>query len=299
MTESPVRYVYRLDASDRITYVNAEWLRFAADSEAPELTEEAVLGQPVWWFVSGAETRTLYEALHAGLRDRRSEIAIPFHCDSPSLIRRMSLRMRSMPGGGIECEGALQSTEARDPVALLSRSAARDERSVPICSLCRRLLAQDQWVDARAAITRLQLFARPQCPPSRRRSARHASSCRRRQRAPRWGQSSAGGTCRSDTSGAGRQVPRGMQAGRFHPPATRACDPRGGLDSARTGCPRLGEKSVLADGQWLLAPDAREVRMPSDTDAVIPAQAGNHVDVGIVPGHDARDRPAGFPPARE
>jgi hypothetical protein len=142
MAESLERYVYRIDASDTITFVSPEWLRFAEENEAPELTEAAVIGKTIWRFITGIETRILYEDLFGGLRARRSEIIIPFQCDSPTVIRRMSLTLRSLGTGGIECEGRLLQVKTREPVAILSRWAARSDESIQICSLCRFLLVQ-------------------------------------------------------------------------------------------------------------------------------------------------------------
>ena len=66
--ETPEHYMYVIDASDRITFVSPEWLRFAETNEAPELTEANVVGKPIWDFVTGADTRTFYEAIYHNLR---------------------------------------------------------------------------------------------------------------------------------------------------------------------------------------------------------------------------------------
>lgn len=153
------RYVYRLDAADTIAFVSPEWLRFAAENEAPELTEAAVVGRPIWQFITGEETRVLYADLFRDLRRRPAEIVVPFRCDSPALIRHMSLELRSWDGGEIECEGRLLRAERREPVDVLSRWGERSAESLPVCSLCRRLLVQGEWLDAGAAIVRKRLFS--------------------------------------------------------------------------------------------------------------------------------------------
>ncbi|MHB8077779.1 MAG: hypothetical protein ACYDIE_00810 [Candidatus Krumholzibacteriia bacterium] len=153
------RYVYRLDATDTITFVSPEWLRFAAENEAPELTEPAVVGQPVWRFIAGEETRRLYAELFRDLRVRPAEIMVPFRCDSPTVVRHMTLGLRSHGGGEIELEGRLLRLETREPVDVLARWAERSAESQPICSLCRRLLVGGEWVDAGTAIVRRRLFS--------------------------------------------------------------------------------------------------------------------------------------------
>ena len=162
MDQHQERYVYRIDANDVIQFVNPEWLSFAQANEAPQLDAAAVIGRPLWDFIVGAETRTLYEALFRGLRARRSEVEIPFRCDSPSVVRHMTLAVRPLVSSEIELEGRVLRIESREPVELLSRGAARSDESIPICSICRRLFVHGVWVEAGAAIVRRDLFgARP------------------------------------------------------------------------------------------------------------------------------------------
>ncbi len=158
MIESP-QYTYRLDAADRISYVSPEWLRFAIENEAPELDEAAVLGRELWDFVDGEATRRLYALLFADLRARRIERRIPFRCDSPTRIRQMSLTLRSLADGGIELEGRLLASEAREAEPLFARGARRAEGTLRICSVCRRLDAGDDWVEVAEAIVRRRLFS--------------------------------------------------------------------------------------------------------------------------------------------
>ena len=80
---------YRIDALDRITFVDAEWLRFARENEAEQLVETGVVGRSVWDFVSGFEVRSLYENLFASVRSRGEPARVPFRCDSPALARWM------------------------------------------------------------------------------------------------------------------------------------------------------------------------------------------------------------------
>lgn len=149
---------YRIDAADAIAFVDQAWIRFAVENQAPDLTGEAVVGRPIWQFIAGEETRRLYRELFGLLRASRSELNIPFRCDSPTTVRQMTLTLRSAPKRGIEFEGWLVEAQARPPVAVFSRWAERSEEFIAICSLCRRLSILGEWVDAAEAITRGRLF---------------------------------------------------------------------------------------------------------------------------------------------
>lgn len=152
------RYTYRIDPTDIITYVSKQWLRFAKENEASELTADHVLGQSIWHFIVGADVQRIYQELFWHLRAKRTELIVPFRCDSPTLVRYMELTIRSPGSGAIEFEGRLLRYEVRAPLAMLSRCARRRTDSIQICSICRRFLFQKEWTEAGALIVRRRLF---------------------------------------------------------------------------------------------------------------------------------------------
>ncbi len=160
----PTRYVHHLDVRDRICFVNEAWLRFAQENEAPELTRPAVMGRPLWDFVRGSETRVLYEAIFASLRRARQEVLLPYHCDSPAVKRSMRMTLRSLARGAIEVESVLLQSQAREPMDVLDPRAPRSERTLNICSVCRRVQSQGTWIPAERAVVQARLFALPAVP---------------------------------------------------------------------------------------------------------------------------------------
>jgi hypothetical protein len=155
--ETHNRYLYVIDGSDRITYVTPEWLRFAETNEAPELTNARVVGEPIWHFITGTDTRNFYEAIYRNLRLRGTEITIPFRCDSPTVVRQMSLTLRLLREGAVESEGILLHAQARKPLTILFRWVERSDESIPICSLCRRLAVRGEWLELREAVAQKRL----------------------------------------------------------------------------------------------------------------------------------------------
>ncbi len=159
MSDEHVLYSYRIDRSDRIISVDSAWLEFAQQNEAPELTEDAVLGEPIWGFITGKTVQRLYRDLFATLRSDNAETMLPFRCDSPGIVRHMELLVRSGPSGSINLTGRLTHTEEREPISLFSRHAARGKRETFICSLCRRLEIGGEWLSIDEAIVRRRWFA--------------------------------------------------------------------------------------------------------------------------------------------
>jgi hypothetical protein len=66
----------------------------------------------------------------------------------------MNLTLRQLPEGKIECEGVLLQVRSREPITVLFRWVTRTDESIPICSLCRRLSVQGEWLELHDAVTR-------------------------------------------------------------------------------------------------------------------------------------------------
>jgi hypothetical protein len=148
--------VYRLDARDVITRVNAAWRAFATENGAPALAARAV-GTSLWAHVDGAETRRLYRAVHAAVRRSGRPVTLPFRCDAPAEQRWMTLTVRPLGGGHLQVVSALVRRAAQARVPLLDPAAPRGAGQLVMCSWCKRVRldaddanADAGWVDASA-----------------------------------------------------------------------------------------------------------------------------------------------------
>jgi hypothetical protein len=133
--EAPV--VYRVDADDVITRVNAAWRTAAGEDGVPALAD-AVVGTSLWDHVAGTTTRRLYAAVHAAVRHSGRAVVLPYRCDAPAECRWMQLVVRPVGRGHLQIVSTVLRRAVRAPVALLDPEAPRDRRRVRVCSLCRR-----------------------------------------------------------------------------------------------------------------------------------------------------------------
>jgi hypothetical protein len=157
-------FVWILDGSDRIIQVNDNWLDFARDNCAPELTRERVLGQPLRRFISGEETLQTYRIIFARLRANLKPVKIPFRCDSPDCRRFMTMKLTPLAGDAIEFRSILLKTEKRAPLEILSEVPRSDE-FLKMCSWCKKVqLASGEWVEIEEGVKRLDLFAHRALP---------------------------------------------------------------------------------------------------------------------------------------
>lgn len=151
--------LYRIDDRDRLVAVGGDWHTFAAANDAPELTEGGLLGHSLWSFISGIETRHLFELALKRVRTRQVSMTFPFRCDSPDARRDCELEVRPGRRGEVEFESRVLRVVPRPHAELLDRQASRSDEVVRMCSWCRRVRRHDAlWVEVEEALRTMDLL---------------------------------------------------------------------------------------------------------------------------------------------
>ena len=143
----PREFVYHLDADDRLVGVSAEWLDFARENGAEEIGG-GLLGRPLWEFIRGIETQSVYRALFRTVRAQGVARTLPMRCDSPDERRFLQLEVRPLAHGGLELVGRIVRREVRAHQSLLDPIAPRKLPPLELCSFCKRVrLNGVGWVE--------------------------------------------------------------------------------------------------------------------------------------------------------
>jgi hypothetical protein len=152
-------FIYRIDAENKVIFLNQEWIDFAKENEAPELTPEYVLGQPLDRFIVGWETKHLYNLIYKSLRHGRREVRIPFSCDSPTLRRSFQMRLAPLDRGILEFTVEVIRIEPVPPQPILDNQLEHSSEVVVICSWCKRIRVNNsRWVEIANAVEKKKLF---------------------------------------------------------------------------------------------------------------------------------------------
>jgi hypothetical protein len=158
-------FIWIIDDTDQIVHVNDDWLAFAGENTAPQLTASLVLDQPIWRFIQGQETIYLYKQIFGRVRASQSPVKFPFRCDSPDCRRFMGMKLSLLPGGVIQFISHLVREERRAPLDLLDASRDRSGEFLKICSWCKKINIPGQgWGEIEAAIEALDLFGNHSMP---------------------------------------------------------------------------------------------------------------------------------------
>lgn len=165
MAVEPQKYSYRVDAADTLVWVDSLWLAFGRENGATELTEKTVLGESLWNFVEGEETRRLYREIHARVRSEISTIVLPFRCDSPSLQRHLRMTITREDAGRLRYENRLIRVMPQRHLGILDSQRPRSDSLLTLCSCCKRgLLESVGWLDLEDLCARLLLFEASKVP---------------------------------------------------------------------------------------------------------------------------------------
>lgn len=157
--------VYRIDAANRLTWVNPAWVDFARANDGGELVPEKVLGHDLLAALADPTIRSLYQTMIQRAR-AGSLVRFEYRCDAPDRRRTFVMEIRSRPGDEVEFRSTLVHEELRPAVGLLLVGQPRDrERFVRVCSWCQRIALPDRrWVEVEQAVATLELFKSDRLP---------------------------------------------------------------------------------------------------------------------------------------
>ena len=159
------KFIYRVDASDRIIYVNDAWLAFAKENQAKSLTSEVVISRSIWDFICDADTSHLYHVIFGRIRSTKCKIKIPFRCDSPTCRRHMMLKISDQGNGVLQFVGRVIREEPRVYMRVLDAMATRSQHFIKMCSWCKKIsIGNDDWAEIEEAVSILKPFSHADLP---------------------------------------------------------------------------------------------------------------------------------------
>jgi hypothetical protein len=163
----PRSFVYRVDARGRLASVNDSWISFACENGWP-ISRAEVVGRPLMSFIADEHLRYLYGLLMARLRNGHGPIRFCYRCDAPDCRRFMEMTMlHDTAQNEIELQSRVLYIERRTAQELLRPDHAVNELRVDLCSCCKRIAVEQDWVEVEDAVMRLRLFDSDRLPRTR------------------------------------------------------------------------------------------------------------------------------------
>jgi len=105
---------YWLDRDDNIVKVGGAWDRFARENDGPDARADAVVGRPIWDFVSGDTARMWLESLLGYTRLHGKAVSRNYRCDSPEVRRFLSMNVSREDRHHLRVEHVVEAIEPRD-----------------------------------------------------------------------------------------------------------------------------------------------------------------------------------------
>jgi hypothetical protein len=155
---------YRVDVSDRICEVGPAWDAFAAENGGlPHVSRDAVIGRPLWDFVSDSNTISLYRQVLAHVRRTGTPHVFTLRCDGPSIERLLEMTIEADGTFVLFRTRTLRTRPIEDSPA--DAAPARPLKLLRICSWCDRVdVGAGRWVPLETAVLALELFQRRDVP---------------------------------------------------------------------------------------------------------------------------------------
>ena len=143
--------VYRIDARDRLEYVNGAWDEFARANDGESLVSAKIRLTSLWDYLTDNPTRQIYRDLVSRVRSGR-RARFEFRCDSPDKRRLLSMTMRAAGLGSVEFSVSAVKIEQRAPQALLDPAAPRGDRLIRVCAWCKKAEVDGAWLEIEEAV---------------------------------------------------------------------------------------------------------------------------------------------------
>lgn len=147
--------VHRVDANDKIVYINAAWREFAQRNGAPDLPGR-VSGTSLWDHLSGGTVREVSKGLVASVRCSGNSLKLPFRCDAPDTRRFLEMELTPLGNGEVEFRSRVIRTEQRPPVPVPLE--AEGTPLFLVCAWCMRFRCEDDWCEVEEAVQTLGVF---------------------------------------------------------------------------------------------------------------------------------------------
>lgn len=163
-THDPSSLVYRIDADNRITWVNAAWSEFAQGNHGESVLPDRIVGQDLFASISDPAVREIYKSIIARVR-AGATVEFTFRCDAPDKRRVFDMVVRLLVDGGEEFTSTLLSEEVRPPVVVLEPGGSRSKNLIRVCSWCQKVALPDgRWLPVEQAVAELHLLEESQLP---------------------------------------------------------------------------------------------------------------------------------------
>ena len=157
------RVIYRIDALDRIVFVNEGWEQFARANDSSDFTAAKVLNRSLWDFINDRTTRYLYGEILRQVRSNKS-MAFNFRCDSPQCRHYLEMTVTAH-ADDVQFETRTLKIEPRDFQPILAHDASHSDELVVSCGWCKKIRTGDaDWKEVEEAVVELNVFERESLP---------------------------------------------------------------------------------------------------------------------------------------
>lgn len=142
---------YWLDNEDTIIKVSDSWNTFAAENNGARAFSNQIKGRKVFKFVSGDTTRMILDLMLRKARTLGMQTEYHYRCDSLTHKRYMIMRITPEKDKILKVDHITEK-EVEQNIVPHFNFEQFDGGSIRSCSMCKKVLANNEWVEPDQAI---------------------------------------------------------------------------------------------------------------------------------------------------
>lgn len=156
---------YRIDADNHISWLSDNWLDYSGLNGITEhCLPASLIGRPLLSCFADARTVHLYTLFLDAVRASGQSIILNLRCDSPSMRRLYRLEIRPLAEAGVEFNSTMLWSEHREAVRMLRADHNLSELRLLICSFCKKVCLNGEWLEVEQVTQQLRLFEAEKMP---------------------------------------------------------------------------------------------------------------------------------------
>ncbi|MCL4693943.1 MAG: hypothetical protein KJ060_15705 [Candidatus Hydrogenedentes bacterium] len=155
---------YDVAEDERVVDIRGNWQSFAEANGAPALSVDAVVGHPLLSFFEGSDVREMYRMILHRIRERGKPFSLQFKCDDRDHERLFRLVVSKPDERTVRFSSTLLQEQTRTPVRLFDGSVPRSEEFLSVCSVCKQVDCDGEWLPVEEAVAKLHLMERDVLP---------------------------------------------------------------------------------------------------------------------------------------
>ncbi len=137
--------IYQVDGQDRITTVNAKWIKSDMFFNPNEWADRSMLGKSLWEILPNEDIRNLYQSIVSAIRKISKSVELDIRTDSMDAKRNAKLKIVPLGNGTLEFRFHILDEEERSDTENVPVTHTDKSGTIDVCNWCNSVRTNKGW----------------------------------------------------------------------------------------------------------------------------------------------------------